>query len=117
MPHGPVNQSPTHSWWRDLEGGADVGAARGVIRSFLKSSLVSLDLQGREGTQIIIPKELWRRSRSCVTEMGTRCPWRGPKGWRAPVTSSFSVGTSLGSHSAGPVLPQGPVLYSLVEGV
>lgn len=42
-----------------MEGGADVGAARGVMRSFLKSSLVSLDLQGREGTEMIISKELW----------------------------------------------------------
>lgn len=40
----------THSWWRDLDGGADVGAARGVIRSFRKSSLVSLDLQGKAST-------------------------------------------------------------------
>ncbi|XP_008930774.2 NADH dehydrogenase [ubiquinone] 1 alpha subcomplex subunit 2 [Manacus vitellinus] len=29
------------------------------MRSFLKSSLVSLDLQGREATETIIPKELW----------------------------------------------------------
>lgn len=36
----------THSWCLDLEGGAEVGAALGVISSFLKSSLVSLDLKG-----------------------------------------------------------------------
>lgn len=34
----------TYSWCRDLEGGAEVGAALGVMRSFLKSSLVSFDL-------------------------------------------------------------------------
>lgn len=33
-----------------MDGGADVGAARGVIRSFRKSSLVSLDLQGKAST-------------------------------------------------------------------
>lgn len=98
-------QSPTHSWWRDLEGGADVGAARGVMRSFLKSSFVSLDLQGREGAEIIIAKELWRRSRSCVTAMGTGYPWREPKGWRAPATS---MGIGLESHRAGPAPPQSP---------
>ena len=37
----------TYSWWRDLEGGAEVGAALGVMRSFLKSSLVSFDLEGK----------------------------------------------------------------------
>lgn len=54
--HSPVKESLTHSWWRDLDGGADVGAARGVMRSFLKSSLVSLDLQGREETETVIPQ-------------------------------------------------------------
>lgn len=33
-----------YSWCRVLEGGAEDGVALGVIRSFLKSSLVSLDL-------------------------------------------------------------------------
>lgn len=35
----------THSWCLDLEGGAEEGVARGVMSSFLKSSLVSLDLK------------------------------------------------------------------------
>lgn len=56
LSHGAMKHSPTHSWWRDLEGGADVGAARGVIRSFLKSSLVSLDLQGRKEQKSSFPK-------------------------------------------------------------
>lgn len=43
-----------------------------------------------------------------MTKMGTRCPWREPKGWSAPVTSSFSMGIGLGSHCAGPVPPQCP---------
>lgn len=42
--HRPVYWSVTHSWCLDLEGGADEGVARGVMSSFLKSSLVSLDL-------------------------------------------------------------------------
>lgn len=40
----PVYLSVTHSWCLDLEGGAEEGVARGVMSSFLKSSLVSLDL-------------------------------------------------------------------------
>ena len=56
LSHSPVKRSPTYSWWRDLDGGADVGAALGVMRSFLKSSLVSLDLQGRGETETAIPQ-------------------------------------------------------------
>lgn len=41
----PVYLSVAHSWCLDLEGGAEEGVARGVISSFLKSSLVSLDLK------------------------------------------------------------------------
>lgn len=41
----------THSCCLDLVGGAEVGVARGVISSFLKSSLVSLDLETHTHTR------------------------------------------------------------------
>lgn len=79
----PLRGGVTHSCCLDLEGGADEGVARGVMSSFLKSSLVSLDLRR---CTLLADMQRYTECNAVILTVQILCgrPHRalqGPEGW------------------------------------